>query len=58
MTLAAANAAEKVRKAKEGVKAQASAVSEAARVREMFAADRKRLEKRYGIISVSSLSSE
>ena len=56
--LAAANAAEKIRKEKEGVKAQSAAVSEAARIREMFADDRKRLEKRYGVISVSSLSSE
>lgn len=55
-TIAATNAAEKLRKAKAGVKAHSAAVSEAARIRQMFADDRKRLEKRYGIISVTGSS--
>ncbi len=57
-TRAAENAAEKVRKEKQAVENQAAAVSEATRIREMFAEDRKRLEKRYGFISMSSRSGE
>jgi len=57
-TLAAKVSAEKARKEVEGVKAQTAAVAEAARVREMFAKDRQRLEKRYGVIKVDSVGSE
>jgi hypothetical protein len=58
IALAAEAAAVKARKEADGVKAQIAAVAEAARVREMFAADRKRLEKRYGVISAPAMSSE
>jgi len=58
IALAAEVAAQKVRKEAEGVKAQGAAVAEAARIREMFAEDRRRLEKRYGVISARSMSSE
>ena len=57
-TRAAENTAEKVRKEEQAVKNQAAAVSEATRIREMFAEDRKRLEKRYGFVSMSSRSGE
>jgi hypothetical protein len=53
-TKAAQHAAEKVRKEQQAVENQAAAVSEATRIREMFAADRKRLERRYGFVSMSS----
>jgi hypothetical protein len=56
--LAAKVRAEKARKEAEGVKAQSAAVAEASRIREMFATDRRRLEKRYGVISVESMNSE
>jgi hypothetical protein len=58
IALAAEAAKQKARKEAEGVKAQSAAVAEAARVREMFAADRQRLEKRYGVISAPAMSSE
>ena len=57
-TRAAEAAAEKIRKAKRDVEAQAAAVSEATRIRDMFAEDRKRLEKRYGFVSLSGRSVE
>ena len=57
-TRAAEIAAEKARKEKQGVLNQAAAVSEATRIREMFAEDRKRLEKRYGFVSMSGRSVE
>ena len=57
-TRAAENAAEKLRKEKQAVENQAAAVSEATRIREMFAEDRKRLEKRYGFVSLSGRSVE
>ena len=40
-----------------GLKIQAQ-LDEATRIREMFAEDRKRLEKRYGFVSMSSRSGE
>ncbi len=55
---AAAGRAQKARKEAEGIKAQTAAVAEAARVRQMFADDRSKLEKRYGVISARSTSSE
>jgi hypothetical protein len=55
---AAADRAQKARKEAEGIKAQTAAVAEAARIRQMFAADRSKLEKRYGVISARSMSSE
>ena len=51
---AASVAAEKVRKEEAGVVAQGEAVAEAARVREMFAEDRRKLDKRYGVVSTRS----
>ncbi len=58
IALAAEASALKARKEEQGVKNQRAAVEEAARVRQMFADDRSRLEKRYGVISVRSMSSE
>jgi hypothetical protein len=58
IALAAEASAVKARKEAQGVKNQRAAVEEAARVRQMFADDRSRLEKRYGVISVRSMSSE
>ncbi len=55
---AAEIAKQKAHKEAEGLRAQAAAVAEAARVREMFAADRKRIEKRYGVISSLDMTSE
>jgi hypothetical protein len=55
---AAEESAQKARKEAEAVKAQSAAVSEAARIRQMFADDRSKLEKRYGVISARSMSSE
>jgi hypothetical protein len=55
---AAEDIANKARKEADGVKAQTAAVAEAARIRQMFAEDRSKLEKRYGVISARSMSSE
>jgi hypothetical protein len=55
---AAEDSAQKARKEAEGIKAQSAAVAEAARIRQMFADDRSKLEKRYGVISARSMSSE
>jgi cytidylate kinase len=55
-TRAAEDAAQKLRKEQQAVENQAAAVSEASRVRDMFAEDRKRLEKRYGFVSLSGRS--
>ncbi|HEV3089410.1 MAG TPA: hypothetical protein VGX96_19555 [Candidatus Elarobacter sp.] len=55
---AAEDTANKARKEAEGVKAQSAAVAESARIRAMFAEDRSKLEKRYGVISARSMSSE
>ncbi len=57
-TRAAEDAAQKLRKAQQAVENQAAAVSEASRVRDMFAEDRKRLEKRYGFVSLSGRSTD
>lgn len=57
-TVAAKIKAQKARKEADGVKAQDAAVAEAARVRQMFADDRSRLEKRYGVVSARTMSSE
>ena len=54
----AENRAQKARKEADGIKAQTAAVAEAARIRQMFADDRSKLEKRYGVISARSMSSE
>ncbi|HEY0395188.1 MAG TPA: hypothetical protein VGD01_11900 [Candidatus Elarobacter sp.] len=51
-------AAAKLRSEEDGVKAQDAAVKEAARVREMFAEDRRRLDRRYGVVSTRGMSSE
>jgi hypothetical protein len=58
IALAAEASAVKARKEAAGVEAQRAAVAEAARVRQMFADDRTRLERRYGVITTRSMSSE
>ena len=58
IALAAEAAKLKDKKAADSAKAQVAAVAEASRVREMFAEDRRKLEKRYGVISARSMSSE
>ena len=58
IALAAEVSAQKARKEADGIKAQGAAVAEAARIRQMFADDRSRFEKRYGVISARSMSSE
>jgi hypothetical protein len=50
----AAKAAQMLRQAEHDAAAQVAAVAEAASVRAMFAEDRKRFEKRYGVISVTT----
>jgi hypothetical protein len=58
IALAAAASALKARKEAQGEENQRAAVEEAARVRQMFADDRSRLERRYGVISARSMNSE
>jgi hypothetical protein len=51
---AAAKAAQQLRQAEHDAAATVAAVAEAASVRAMFAEDRKRFEKRYGVISMTT----
>jgi len=50
MAGAAEAVAKKARKEAEGVAAHAAAVAEAARIRKMFAEDRRKLDTRYGAV--------
>jgi hypothetical protein len=52
-TVAAVKAAQLAQKAKNDEAAQKAAVLESDRIRAMFAEDRKRFERRYGVISIT-----
>ena len=55
IALAEEAAKRKERKEAESAEAQVAAAAEASRIRAMFAEDRRKLEKRYGVISAPSI---